>query len=70
MDLCRKANNLLAEDGFDKLRGADLIFACIAHIESAALATLDAGFEHVADKIKVIDLNESREGARYRHVFD
>ena len=63
------ANDFLRTPGFDKLRGADLIFACIAKLESAWLVTLDRHFEAVADQITVIDLNDSREQPRYRQRF-
>jgi predicted nucleic acid-binding protein len=69
LSLARKANELVRQSGFDMLRGADLIFACIAKLEDAWLVTLDKGFKHVADKIKVLDLNDSREHARYLKVL-
>jgi hypothetical protein len=39
--LIERSNALVAQPGFDKLRGADLIFACIAFLEQACLVTLD-----------------------------
>ena len=45
--------DLHAQEGFNQLRGADLVFACIAYIEKAYLVTLDKHFtSHVSDKIK------------------
>lgn len=68
--LIRKANQLVTMPGFDQLRGADLIFASIAYLEAAYLVTLDGHFEHVASEIKVVDLNGSRDAARYRRLFE
>lgn len=70
LNLARKANELIKQSGFDTLRGADLIFACIAKLENAWLVTLDKGFKSVADKIKLLDLNDSRDNARYRKLID
>lgn len=70
LDLIRRSNELVKESGFNKLRGGDLMFACIAHLEDAWLVTLDKGFAAVADKVKVLDLNASRDRARYRRVLD
>jgi hypothetical protein len=68
--LIRKSYNLHAEPGFDKLRGADLVFACIAAIENAYLVTLDGAFKkHLDGIVKVIDLNDSLRSARYRSLF-
>lgn len=62
---------LHAQEGFDQLRGADLVFACIAYIENAYLVTLDKTFKkYLSDKIKIIDLNESIDTANYRRLFD
>ncbi len=70
-DLITKCNDLFAKDGFCQLRGADLIFACIAFVENAYLVTLDKHFEKsVSGQVKVIDLNESRESANYRCLFE
>jgi predicted nucleic acid-binding protein len=63
------SSEIVASEGFEKLRGADLIFACIAKIEEACLITLDNHFDNVADKITVINLNDSREEPRYRRRF-
>src|SRR2546421_5641342 len=69
--LILKANELFVLPGFDKLRGADLVFACIAHIENAYLVTLDkAVIENVSEHVNVIDLNDSRGSARYRAIFE
>jgi predicted nucleic acid-binding protein len=65
----KRSAPLLRLEGFDRLRGADLIFACIAKLEDAMLITLDKGFERVANQIKVINLNESRESPKYRDAF-
>jgi predicted nucleic acid-binding protein len=66
-NLISKAYPLFAKKGFDRLRGADLIFACIAKIENACLVTLDKAFkEYLSEEIKVIDLNDSRQTAMYR----
>jgi hypothetical protein len=46
-----------------------LIFACVAKLENAWLVTLDQHFAAVRNEITVIDLNDSREGARYRSLF-
>ena len=66
----RKAAPLMDADGFNQLRGADLVFACIASIEGATLVTLDKGItKAVADKIDILDLNDSLDTARYRQRF-
>ncbi len=65
-DFIYKSNDLFPRKGFDMLRGADLVFACIAFIESAYLVTLDKGFKkHVSEDIKVIDLNDRFEDSDY-----
>jgi len=64
-DFIYKSNELFAKKGFDMLRGADLVFACIAFIESAYLVTLDKDFKYVSEDIKVIDLNDSFEDSEY-----
>lgn len=69
-ELIARSYELVAKPGFEKLRGADLIFACIAHLEHAFLVTLDNGFDAVADTIKVVNLNTSRDQARYAHHFE
>jgi len=68
--LAEKSYDLAATSGFDKLRGADLIFACIAYLEDAFLVTMDNHFKAVSDKIKIINLNESINTANYRTLFD
>lgn len=68
-NLIENSRELFAAPGFSQLRGADLIFACIAKIEDATLVTLDKGFAAVASEIDVLDLNESRDSARYRSRF-
>jgi hypothetical protein len=68
-DLIYRCSHLFDKPGFSDLRGADLIFACIAYIEDAYLVTLDTGFKAVASQIRVMDLNGSRESAKYRELF-
>ncbi len=68
--LISSAHQLIAQPGFDQLRGADLIFACIAYLEKASLVTLDGHFGCVADQIDVIDLNMSRDAPKYRRLFE
>lgn len=67
--LISKSSALTALDGFDRLRGADLIFACIAYFEGADLVTLDNHFQCVSEQIGIIDLNESRDAPNYRRKF-
>ena len=67
--LIEKCASLVTTDGFIELRGADLIFACIAQIEDAFLVTLDNHFDAVASSLKVINLNESRSSPLYRRTF-
>ncbi len=55
---------------FDQLRGADLVFACIAAIEDAYLVTVDKAFnKHLSTQLKIIDLNDSMDTPHYRDVF-
>jgi hypothetical protein len=68
-ELIYRCAHLFDLPGYSDLRGADLIFACIAHIEDAHLITLDKGFNAVASQIRVIDLNGSRDSANYRSLF-
>jgi hypothetical protein len=69
-DLIDRSYELLARPGFSMLRGSDLVFACIAALEDAYLVTLDGAFsKYVSDFVKVLDLRESRDSARYRNVF-
>ncbi len=68
--LIQKSNELFARSGFAQLRGADLVFACIAHIERATLVTKDGDFaRHVGHSIDVLDLNHSLDEPRYRERF-
>ena len=70
-DLISKTHELFTLDGFDKLYGADLVFACIAHLENAYLVTLDNKLAlHTEKHIKVINLNESRDNPNYRRLFE
>lgn len=66
----RRSAPLFRERGFEELRGADLVFACIAKLEDAMLVTCDRDFGKVADQIAVVDLNASRDSPRYRDLFD
>ena len=69
--LVRRSYELFAQPGFDHLRGADLVFACIAHVERATLVTLDEGFrKHVGQVIDVLDLTGSLSHAQYRDRFE
>ncbi len=67
--LIRRSADLVVLDSFAKLRGADLIFACIAHLEDAYLVTLDNHFDAVAGVAKVVNLNGSMESPEYREMF-
>ena len=69
LDLIRRCNALVTMDGFSSLRGADLIFACIACLEDAYLVTLDGGFNQVSHHLRVVDLNPSRDSPQYRRQF-
>jgi len=70
-ELISKCVDLFTLNGFDKLQGADLVFACIAHVEDAYLVTMDKKLAlHASEQIKVIDLNESVESANYRSLFE
>jgi predicted nucleic acid-binding protein len=68
-ELIYRCAHLFGAPGFSSLRGADLIFACIAKLEDAYLVTLDRDFASVVSAIRVIDLNESRESPKYRDMF-
>ncbi len=68
--LINKSYDLAATDGFNRLKGADLIFACIAFLEDAYLITLDSDYKRVADKIKIIDLRDSLNNPKYRRLFE
>ena len=68
-NLVRRSHEIVTMDGFCKLRGADLIFACIAYLEKAYLVTLDKQYEVVSHHLQVINLNDSKESARYRSIF-
>jgi predicted nucleic acid-binding protein len=70
-ELISKSIDLFALDGFDKLQGADLVFASIAHVEDAYLVTMDRKLAlHASKQIKVVDLNESIESANYQSLFE
>jgi len=69
--LISKSYDLFAKPGFDQLRGADLVFACIASIENAYLVTLDKAFrKHLSMQLRIIDLTESMSTSNYRRVFE
>lgn len=69
--LISKSYDLFAKQGFDQLRGADLVFACIAYIEGAYLITKDKQFgKTVAEYIRIIDLNDSLDSPKYRRLFE
>lgn len=68
-DLIARSVDIFTMSGFDMLRGADLVFACIAYIEKAYLVTLDDHFKHVLKYVDIIDLNQSRTSANYRDLF-
>jgi len=65
-----KSHGLFAKAGFDRLRGADLVFACIASIEDAYLVTKDQAFrKYLPTELQIIDLNESVGIPNYRRLF-
>lgn len=69
-DFINNSYELLSEPGFDQLKGADLVFACIAYIENAYLVTLDKAFnKHLSTKLKIIDLNNSKDEPNYLKYF-
>lgn len=69
-DLVSKGASFLAQPGFDQLRGADLVFACIAAIEDAYLVTLDKAFvKHLSRAVNVLDLNASIRSPKYRETL-
>jgi len=45
-------------DLFDRLKGMDLIYACLAKIRNCKLVTCDNHFDAYADKIDVLKLTE------------
>ena len=68
--LILKTHELFAKAGFDQLRGADLVFACIAFAEGAYLVTKDKVFvKHLSTQLQIIDLNDSIDSANYRRIF-
>jgi len=68
--LILKSHDLFTEAGFDQLRGADLVFACIASIEDAYLVTKDQAFrKYLSTGLQIIDLNESVAIPNYRRLF-
>ncbi len=70
-ELILKCYDLFPKSGFDRLKGADLVFACIAHAERAFLVTLDKTFsKHLSNELQIIDQNMSKHAAVYRTLFD
>jgi hypothetical protein len=68
--LISRSHDLFAKPGFDQLRGADLVFACIASIEEAYLVTKDKVFgKHLSSQLRLIDLNDSEHAPNYRDMF-
>ncbi|HPI49206.1 MAG TPA: PIN domain-containing protein [Hyphomonadaceae bacterium] len=47
---------LFSRPGFDRLKGGDLIIACVAYLEDAYLVTRDKDFRHVEGDVRVINL--------------
>lgn len=66
----RRAWPLMSEPGFSQLRGADLVFACIAKLEHAYLITKDRHFAAVEGAIEVVDLMKSIKTPEYRRLFN
>ena len=54
-DLIRKTAELDLANVFDSLRGADLVYACMAKIEEIPLVTCDGHFEQYRNLITVIN---------------
>jgi predicted nucleic acid-binding protein len=69
-ELIQKSAPFLELSGFDKLRGADLIFACIAKVENAMLVTLDNHFLNVAAQIEVLNLSGTSGRSGYQQMFN
>ena len=67
--LITRSAEVTVKPGFSELRGADLVFACIAYLEDAFLITIDSHFSRVTADVKVIDLNLSRTAPEYRRQF-
>ncbi len=68
--LIQASDQLVTNPGFDKLRGADLIFACIAKLEDAFLVTLDDHFNKVGSVLRVVNLNNSRDNPNYHQLIE
>lgn len=70
-ELLLRSQDLFDKPGFSNLRGADLVFACIAYIEDAYLVTMDKQFKKdVSEWIKILDLNKSRITSNYREYLE
>ncbi len=68
--LISKSDELFTKPGFDRLRGADLVFACIASIEDAYLVTKDGAFsDFLSSQLRIIDLRKSLDSPNYRELF-
>ena len=57
-ELVRAVAKAGLHERFSKLRGADLIYACIAALEDAPLVTVDKHFAHI-DGLKVVLLGDA-----------
>ena len=69
--LISRSYDLFTKSGFDHLRGADLIFACIAWLEKAYLVTMDKAFsKHLGSQLQIIDLSDSLDTPKYRRLFN
>lgn len=55
LDLARKSSEMNLFEIFDSLRGADLIYACIAKIENIPLVTTDGDFQRYSNHIEIIN---------------
>ena len=69
--LISRSYDLFTKPGFDQLRGADLVFACIAWLEKAYLVTMDKAFnKHLGSQLQIIDLGDSLDSPNYRRLFN
>jgi predicted nucleic acid-binding protein len=56
LDFTRRCREKQLFERFLKLRGADLVYACIAKVEGIALVTFDQDFDDYAGDIEIIRL--------------
>ncbi|HXG47204.1 MAG TPA: PIN domain-containing protein [Methylomirabilota bacterium] len=56
LDFIRRCREQQLFEKFGKLRGADLVYACIAHVERIALVTFDRDFNVCSHDIPVVML--------------